>query len=99
MVLSNYEGDLKYSLSLNYLSMSNQCYLEMKRVYRFNRLNHYEIEPFFRDYEEFKLQLKQVITEEKDDNTSFLSSSYDTFTKSKKSDNEFLSNWIKTSIK
>jgi hypothetical protein len=98
VVLSNHDGDTKYILSLNYLSMSYQSYLEMRRVYHNNQLEHYEIDPFFRAYDDFKFQLKQIITE-KDNNTSWLLSQYTTLSECKNSVAIFLENWIKSTQK
>lgn len=94
LIDSNHEGDVKYSLSLTYLSMSHQSYLEFKRIYHQNGLERYEIDPFLKQYEHYKRQLKEVITD-KDSNTSWLVSALDQFTKTKKSVDEFLGNFIK----
>jgi hypothetical protein len=94
-VLSSHEGDTKYILSLNYLSMSHQSYLEMRKVYHTNQLEHYEIDPFFRAYDDFKFQLKQIITD-KDTNSSWLMSQYNALTECKNSVDEFLGNWIRS---
>lgn len=95
-VLFNYDDDIKYVLSLNLLSMSYQTFLEMQRVYHQNGLEHYEIDPFFSDYQNFKFQLKQVITQ-RDTNTSWLTAQYNTLVESKKSIIEFIDNFIKSS--
>ncbi len=97
-VLNNYDEDIRYSLSLNYLNMSHQSYLEFKRVYIQGELGHYEIEPFFRDYEHYRIQLKEVITN-KDSNTSWLNSAMDKLTESKNSVDDFLGNSLKTNMK
>ncbi|PFK04775.1 hypothetical protein COI97_09195 [Bacillus cereus] len=93
-VLENYDDDIRYTLSLNYLSMSHKSYLEFKRVYLQNELYHYEIEPLFRDYEHYRVQLKEVITK-KDSNTSWLYSAMNKLTETKKNVDDFLSTWIK----
>jgi hypothetical protein len=92
---SEHDKAIKYSLSLNYLSMSYQSFLEMRRVYHQYHLEHNEIEVFFSDYEDFKLQLKEVITH-KDTNTSWLTSKYNNLVEKKKSVNEFITNFIKS---
>lgn len=97
-VLSKHDGDISYSLSLNYLAMSHQSLLEFKRVYHQYGLEHYEIDPLIDDYEHYKLQLKEVITD-KDTNTSWLTSALDKFTVTKKSVDEFLNEWIKNMMK
>lgn len=97
---SNEDGhgdDVRYTLSLGYLSMSHQSYLEFKRIYHQNGLEHYEIDPFLKQYEHYKVQLKEVITA-KDSNTSWLVSALDQFTKAKQSVDEFLSEFIKNAI-
>lgn len=96
-VLNNYDGDMGYSLSLNYLVMSHQSYLEFKRMYHKNALEHYEIDSLFDDYENYKIQLKEVITD-KDSNTSWLYSAFNKFTDTKVSVDEFLGNWIKNIV-
>ncbi|AXI08152.1 hypothetical protein CV093_03970 [Oceanobacillus sp. 143] len=97
-VITKHDGDLSYSLSLNYLAMSHQSFLEFKRVYHQYGLEHYEIDPLIEDYEHYKLQLKEVITD-KDTNTSYVYSAFNKFTDTKKSVDEFLSNWIKNMVK
>jgi hypothetical protein len=94
-VLMNYDGDLKYQMSLSYFNMSFQSYLEAKRVRHLHELYHYEIEPFFTAYDDFKFQLKQVITE-KDNNTSWLYGTYNRLIDSKKNLDEFINNSLKS---
>lgn len=97
-VLNNYDGDLKYILSQNYLTMSHQSFLKLKRVHHEYGLHHYEIDSFLSGYEDYKFQLKQVITE-RDSNTSWLSSTFEKLQETKNQVNEFVSNWIKNSSK
>lgn len=92
-----HSDDVRYTLSLGYLSMSHQSYLEFKRIYHQNGLEHYDIDPFLKGYEHYKRQLKEVITD-KDSNTSWLVSALDQFTKTKKSVDGFLSEFIKNAI-
>lgn len=71
--------DLKerYSISLGFLNLSYQGYLEAKRFYFENdELGSDEFENFFRSYDLLKLQLSEVIKKE-DKNTSWLSESFD----------------------
>lgn len=96
-VLNNYDDDTSYNLSLSYLNMSYQSYLEFKRIYHKNSLEHYEIEPFIRDYEDYKHQLNEVITK-KDSNTSWLYSAYTRLMNIEKEVNKFMSNWIKANM-
>jgi hypothetical protein len=97
-VLQNYEGDIKYSIALDYLIMSQQSYIELKRIKHERELHHYEIESFITAYEEYKFQFKKLITE-KDTNTSWLYGTHERLLESWKSTNEFLSNYIKTNSK
>lgn len=97
LIDSEHKGDTAYTLSLTYLSMSHQSYLEFKRIYHENGLEHYEIDPFLKQYEHYKLQLKEVITE-KDSNTSWLVSALDKFTEAKQSVDEFLTEFIKNAM-
>ncbi|RXZ84170.1 hypothetical protein EBB07_03575 [Paenibacillaceae bacterium] len=78
-VLENYEAPISYQLSLGYLNMSFVAFLEARKLYELHEdIQHYEIEPFFKSYGDFKFQLKKVITEN-DDNTSWLHGSYERF--------------------
>ena len=92
-VLNKHEGDISYSLSLNYLAISHQSYIEFKRVYHHYGMEHSEIDVLIGAYEHYKLQLKEVITD-KDANTSWLTSALDSFTVTKNSVREFLSNTL-----
>lgn len=92
-ILNKHEDDIRYSLSLGYLTMAHQSILEFQRVYHQFGLEHYEIDLFIKGYEHYKTQLKEVITD-KDSNTSWLQSGFDSFTDNKKSVDEFLNNWI-----
>lgn len=93
--LENYDGDIKYVIALNYLNLSFQSYVELKRVIHESELHHYEIESFFTAYEEYKFQFKKVITQ-KDKNTSWLIGTHDRLFESWKSTNEFLVGYIRT---
>jgi hypothetical protein len=96
--LMKYENDIKYVIALNYLSMAQQSYVELKRIKHESELHHYEVEIFFTAYEEYKLQLKEVITK-RDSNTSWLAGSHERLLESWKSTNEFLVSYIKTNSK
>ncbi|GAB1786461.1 hypothetical protein [Priestia megaterium] len=96
--LDEHKGDIRYSLSLTYLSMSHQTFLEFKRVAYENGLASLEVTPFFEKYEHYKYQLKEVITD-RDANTSWLDSALSSFTETKTSVDEFLGNWLKNVVK
>ncbi|MCU7712460.1 hypothetical protein OK414_14670 [Priestia sp. JV24] len=82
-VLEKQDSDLRYQLSLTYMNMSFQSYIEAKRIYKEAHLEHHEFEGFFEAYKNYKFELKQVIIE-KDQNTSWLYSRYETLSKEKK---------------
>ena len=56
-VLEKHDTEVRYQLSLDYLSMSFQSYLEAKRVYFEAKMEHYDIDPFFQAYDHYKFQL------------------------------------------
>lgn len=93
--MENYDGDARYIVALNFLLMSQQSYIELKRLLHEKELEHYELAPFFTSYEDYKFQLKKVI-EDKDRNTSWLYSAYNKLKENWISANEFLLNYIKT---
>jgi len=97
-ILVEGNDDSKYQLSLTYLNLSFQSYLEAKRVYYSEKLQHYELEPFFVSYNHFKSQLKQVVNE-KDSNITWLSAAHEELLASKKHLDEFITNYIKSSKK
>lgn len=96
--LDNFEDDYKYVVSQNYLNMAQNCFLEIVRIKYEKELEHYEIESFFQAYDHYSFQLRQVITE-RDRNTSWLSGAHDSLGDNWKPSNEFISNWIKTTMK
>jgi hypothetical protein len=96
--LNNYDGDLKYVIASNYLVMAQQSYTELNRVKHESELGHYEVEPFFTAYEEYKFQLKEVITA-KDSNTSWLSERYENLFEKWRTTDEFILGYIKTNSK
>lgn len=91
--LMNHEGDISYVIASNFLTLSHQSYIELKRFNHEQELDHLEIDSFFKAYEDYIFQLKQVIVD-KDENTSWLYSTHNQLTESWKSANEFLSNAI-----
>lgn len=75
--LAEHEGDTKYQISLGYLNLSFASFLEMRRLYhRDEYLQRGEIESYFKAYDHYIFQLKEVITQ-RDKNTSWLFSSYE----------------------
>ncbi|MDF2657778.1 MAG: hypothetical protein K0Q94_569 [Paenibacillus sp.] len=94
----NYEGDIRYSIALNYLILSHQSYVELKRLKHESGLDHYEVEGFFTAYEEYKFQFKKFIAD-KDTNTSWLFGTHERLMDNWKSTNEFLLNYLKANRK
>lgn len=75
--LSNYKGDTKYHLSLSFLSIADQSFIEAKRFYHAHEdIERVEIEEFFKKYEDFKFEITETISK-KDSNTSWLGTRYD----------------------
>lgn len=96
--ISNYEDDMKYHISLNYLNLSFQSYLAAKTFYySHEEIQHFEFDDFFNRYEHFKDQLKQVITK-KDQNTSWLYSAYEDLKQSMTELNQFIDNAFKSTL-
>lgn len=87
-----------YSIALSYLTMSQQSYLELMRIYWEKSLEHHEIESFFTAYEDFIFQLKSVITD-KDKNTSWLYSAHEKLSECWKSTDDFIKEWINGNIR
>ncbi|ARU63684.1 hypothetical protein CBW65_23670 [Tumebacillus avium] len=96
--LHNNHGDQRFSIAMNYLVLSHQSYVELNRMKHEKDLSHYEIDGFLTAYDEYKFELKKVITA-KDENTSWLYSKKEMLLESWKSTNEFLSNYIKSATK
>src|SRR5690625_3164656 len=92
-VLSNFKDDFSYQLSLSYLNLSYQSYLELRRIYHQHKLQRGEIDPFFEAYDHYKYELKSVITKD-DKNTSWLSSAYDEFVGRKEETSKFINDHI-----
>ncbi|MFS0724154.1 hypothetical protein [Paenibacillus sp. 1P07SE] len=62
-VLHKHPSPHNYRLSLGYLTMSHASYTEAWKFYILHEdIQHYEIDPVFKAYEDFKQQLKRVIT-------------------------------------
>lgn len=93
-VITKQEGDLKYSIALGYLNLSQQSYLEFKRVVNQYGLERNELEVFIEAFDHYKVQLKEVITD-RDTNTSWLYSAIEKFKDARKEVDEFISNTIK----
>ncbi|MGC8229004.1 hypothetical protein ACP2W0_08375 [Pseudobacillus badius] len=76
--LSSYEDDKKYHMSLAFLTLAEQSYLEAKRFYQTHEnIERIEFDELFRKYEEYKFELMKTISD-KDKNTSWLHSRYET---------------------
>lgn len=88
-VIEKYDGDIKYQMSLSYFVMSNQNYIEARRIYIENKMEYYEVDAYMKAYEHYLFQLKEVISN-KDTNTSWLYSAKSGLEGSKKDLNEFI---------
>ncbi|MGN7360038.1 hypothetical protein ACTHPF_27035 [Paenibacillus sp. SAF-054] len=97
-VLEKYDEDnTMYGISLSFLIMAQQSYLELKRIYWEKDVVHPEIDGYFTAFDHYAFQLKQVIVD-KDENLSWLVSARDKLVESWKSCDEFLKNWINNNI-
>jgi hypothetical protein len=96
-VLENYKGDIKYILSLEYLKMSHDLFLELRRFYQEKELFHREIEPFFSAYDDYKYQLKEFITE-KDTNITWVHSAINKLADTKEEVEKFIGDYIESNI-
>lgn len=74
-VLKEQESDLRYQLSLSYLSMSWQSYLEARKLYIDPTLDVAEAERFFNSYNIYKSTLKRFINR-KEQNNEWLDAAY-----------------------
>lgn len=74
-VLKEQRSDLDYQLSLSYMSMSWQSYLEARKLYVDPRLDTVEVERFFNSYNIYKSTLKRFINR-KEQNNEWLVAAY-----------------------
>ncbi|MDK8188790.1 hypothetical protein QP794_01670 [Paenibacillus sp. UMB7766-LJ446] len=95
--LEKHDETTIYIIAQGYLSMSQQNHIELLRIYRENELDRGEIESYFKAYESYIFELKQVITD-KDTNTSWLSSTHDSLIEAWKSTDAFIQQWINNTI-
>jgi len=93
--LEQHDGENNYIISLGYLNMANQSFVELNRFKNEKALETYEISPFFNAYLEYKHELKEVITN-KDTNTSWLYTKHQNLINSWKNADEFIKNYLKT---
>lgn len=94
LVDGKYDGDSAYQLSLGFLSVANQSYLAAKNLCNEKELETSEIHPFFETFKDYKLDLKQYISE-KDDNPSWLGTRKDQFITGCNSAIEFIADHMK----
>jgi hypothetical protein len=80
------------------LHLSQQYYIELKRLIHQKELYHYEIDPFLQSYEDFRFQLTEFV-KKKDDNTSWLYGACSRLQEKWSEANEFLSNFIKNNMR
>lgn len=67
--LRTYEGNTKYQIAVNFLSMSYQSYLVASQFYHSNTdIQREEFDNYFLAYEDFKFEMNRVIVQ-KDPNT------------------------------
>lgn len=94
LIDSEYEGDSAYQLSLGFLSIANQSYIEAKNIYNEKELEAIEIDPFFKTFKDYKFELTQYISE-RDNNPSWLSTRKDQFIDGCNGVIEFIVNHLK----
>lgn len=90
-------GDSRYSLSLTYLSMSYQSYLEFERLAYEHGLVNMDIDPVLTKYKHYRHQLKKAITN-KDSDASY-NSAFNKFTDAKEYVSEFFSSHIREIVR
>ena len=70
-ILEKYDGDNKYLIATNYLSMAHNSYLQAIIYISNNSMQRNDLEEFLSDFKKFKFEFDQV-TVKKDKNTSWL---------------------------
>mgnify|MGYP001327276682 CR=1 FL=1 len=90
----NFDGEEQYILSLQFLQLSQQYYIEFKRLLHDKGLDHYELNPFIIEYDDFVFQLRNFV-KDKDNNTSWLYTACNKLREKWSEANEFLTNFIK----
>ncbi len=98
LIEGRYTEETSYQLSLGFLSIANQSYLQAKVLCNEKGLERSEIYPFFDSFKNYKFELKEYIAK-KDDNSSWLSSRQDQFIKDCNSSIKFISDIIKMNLK
>jgi len=78
-VISNYEGENKYVVALGFYQMAHQTYLHLAEFYRNEiSIRSSELEDVLNEYEAFQINAREYIRI-KDNNPSWLDSSFDKF--------------------
>lgn len=93
----NFNGEEQYVLSLQFLTLSQQYYIDFKRLLHAKELYHVELDSFINAYEDFRFQLRKFI-KDKDNNTSWLYTARNRLSEKWSEANEFLSNFIKNNM-
>lgn len=96
-VLKNYEDTTRHSLSLSYLMMANQSYIQSRKLCHEKKLEHYNIDGFLEAFRHYKNELKSVITK-KDNNLSWLYSSESQLKENYIIASDFIKNQIKVQM-
>lgn len=96
--LEKYDGDNQYFIAANYLGMAHNAYLSLLIFIEKNALEGSEVNEFISAFNEYKIQLDEVIVK-KDKNTSWLYSANNNLIKSYKRFNDVISSFVKESMK